>query len=315
MKFALILFSSILLDQILGDPKNFPHPVKLIGRVINFFKKIFLTEKKSFAGGFALCVMTIGTTIIFLSLVLNLTGCNIFVEIYFLYAALAWRDLKDETAIIFFALLEKNLSRARKFLSYVVGRDTENLTEKEIARAVIETIAENSIDGIISVIFFAAVGNFFESQYGMILAVWIFKTVSTLDSMIGYESYKKFGTFGAKLDDVLNFLPARLGGLVIIFSGAISHEGCKFFEALKIFLRDRMNHKSPNSAHGESAFAGILGIELGGGAFYQKKFEARPAINSGARSPETLDIVKAWKLLDVSCSLFAAVVVLLSEIR
>ncbi|MBQ7559102.1 MAG: cobalamin biosynthesis protein CobD [Synergistaceae bacterium] len=305
MNFALVLSLAILTDRILGDPKNFPHPVKLIGRVINFWQKILFTDKNSFTRGLALCVLTLCTAGLFVFALLYVSKNNFFVQVYLIYSALAWRDLKDETEEIFFALLKNNLDEARKFLSFVVGRDTEKLNAAEITCAVIETISENSIDGIISVIFFAALGNFFFGSYGMILSVWLFKAVSTLDSMIGYESYEKFGFASAKLDDVLNFIPARLGGFIIVMSGR------NFFRALKIFLHDRKKHKSPNSAHGESAFAGALNIKLGGGAFYGGIFEPRPFINENAREPEIFDIVRAWNLLDISCALFAVLMIIL----
>ena len=301
MSFSLELSLAVLIDLILGDPKNFFHPVKFIGRVIVLGEKIFFRED-SFIRGLGLVVFTVLITCFFVWLALYLSKNNFFVRIYFLYSALAWRDLKDETEIIFKALLKKNLTDARKFLSYVVGRDTEKLNETEITRAVIETIAENSIDGVLSVIFFAALGNFIFGSYGMILSVWIFKTVSTLDSMVGYKKYKNFGKPSAKLDDFFNFIPARLGGFVIASRNR---------RALKIFFRDRLKHTSPNSAHGESAFAGVLNIKLGGGAFYDGVFEFRPFINLNGRDPEIFDIIRAWNLLDVSCASFAILMMIL----
>ena len=301
MNFSLELSLAIFIDLILGDPKNFFHPVKFIGAVISLGEKIFFREN-SFIRGLGLVVFTVLITVFITWLALYLSGNNFFVRIYFLYSALAWRDLKDETEIIFQALLKKNLNDARKFLSYVVGRDTENLNETEITRAVIETIAENSIDGVLSVIFFAALGNLIFDSYGMILSVWIFKAVSTLDSMVGYKKYKSFGTPSAKLDDLLNFIPARLGGFII---------SCRSRRAIKIFFRDRLNHASPNSAHGESAFAGVLNLKLGGGAFYDGVFESRPFINSSGREPEIFDIIRAWNLLDVSCASFAVLMMML----
>lgn len=301
--FALELCLAILADLIFGDPKNFFHPVKLIGKFINFGQK-FLFKENSFSRGLVLCLLTLGMTGLFVCLALYLTGNNFFVRIYFLYSALAWRDLKDETGIIFHALLNKKLNEARKFLSYVVGRDTENLNETEITRAVIETIAENSIDGVMSVMFFATLGNLIFDSYGMVLSVWLFKAASTLDSMIGYKKYKDFGRPSARLDDLLNFIPARLGGFFIAFPD---------INAMKIFLRDRKKHASPNSAHGESAFAGILNIKLGGGASYGGIFIQRPFINENAREPEIFDIVRAWKLLDVSCATFALLMIILTS--
>ena len=306
MIFTVILCSAILLDQIFGDPRIFAylkiHPVILTGYLINFLRRIFFKNIFSFRDGFFLCVTTLSITGFFAFLILYVSKCSIYVQILMLYFALAWRDLKDETEKVFLCLIEDNIEGARKFLSRVVGRDTENLEKHEIISALIETISENSIDGIISVIFFAALGYLINNSYGMIIAVWLFKAASTLDSMVGYESFGKFGTASARLDDILNFIPARIGGFVIIFAGILLCGNAK--NALKIFLHDRKNHKSPNSAHGESAFAGVLNIKLGGGAFYNGKFSPRPFINEKANTPELYDILRAWKLLDVSCFLF-----------
>ena len=308
----MIFCLAILLDFALGDPKNFFHPVILIGKFIDFWRKIFLTNTHSFFQGLVVCVMTLTTTGLLVCSVLYLSNYNFLVQVYLLYSALAWRDLKDETAPVVNALIQKDLLEARKFLSFVVGRDTQNLNECEILKALIETIGENSVDGVFSVMFFALIGQFINNSYGMILFVWLFKASSTLDSMIGYEKFHEFGKASARLDDVLNFLPARIGGIIIILAGALT--GCNIKLALKIFMSDRLKHKSPNSAHGESAFAGVLGVKLGGGAFYSGKFEARPSINSNGREPEIFDVLRAWQLLDVSCAIFAVVIMMIMMI-
>ena len=304
MKFALILSLAILIDKILGDPKFLFHPVILIGKFISIFK-----YKNSFLQGLVVCVSTLTVTGFFVFFLLYVSNCSVIIQIYLLYSALAWRDLKDETELIFSSLLKVDLIRARKFLSFVVGRDTESLKYNEIVKATIETISENSIDGVISVIFFAALGYLINQSYGMCIIVWIFKAVNTLDSMIGYEKFQKFGTASAKLDDILNFIPARVGGIIIILSGALM--GGNLIRAIKIFLRDRKNHSSPNSAHGESAFSGVLNIRLGGAAIYGGKIKFRKYINVEAREPGIYDIMRAWKLLDISCSLFSIIVICL----
>ena len=286
----------------LGDPHNFPHPVILIGRVIDFLHKRLFTSSRDFWRGLLLCALTVSATGFAVWLVLRLTGCSVVVRVYLLYAALAWRDLKDETAPILASLLKHDLTNARFFLSRVVGRDTENLSETEITRAAIETIAENTIDGVMSVMFFAGLGQVLAGEYGACVLVWAFKAASTLDSMVGYESLGRYGTPSARLDDALNFIPARLGGLVIVLAGGAG-------KGMRVFLRDRLKHKSPNSAHGESAFAGVLGVSLGGGAYYGGKFESREWLNAEGREAETWDIVRAWKVLDVACSAFALMVI------
>ena len=250
-------------------------------------------------------VITLVIAGLFVRILLYISGFNIAMKVYLLYSALAWRDLKDETRPVYQSLITHDIARARVYLSYVVGRDTKNLNETEIVRAVIETIAENSVDGVMSVIFFAAVGNAVNPSWGMGVFVWLFKAVSTLDSMLGYESMGKFGTASARLDDMMNFLPARIGGLVIVLSGGS-------WEAFRVFMRDRLKHKSPNSAHGESAFAGVLGVRLGGGAYYGGKFEAREWLNEGGREPEVGDILRAWRVLDASCLLSIVLTIILS---
>lgn len=300
----------MIFDAAFGDPQNFPHPVRFIGHVITFWHKIFFTGNDSFFRGLAVCVMTIFTAGLVVCIAIYASCGNIIVQAYIVYAALAWRDLKDETAPVFFALMNHDIDGARKYLSFVVGRDTANLNEAGITRAVIETIGENSIDGAISVIFFAALGHALNHDCGMCVAVWVFRAANTLDSMLGYRSYGRYGTASARLDDILGFIPARLGGIIIIMAGTLT--GCNFREACRVFMSCRLKHDSPNSAHGESAFAGVLDVRLGGGAFYGGKFESRPYLNENANDPAILDIIRAWMVLDVACSLAVIMVVFLA---
>ncbi len=304
--FGIVLCSAVLLDMILGDPQSFPHPVKLIGHVIDFWHTRLFTSSLLFMRGLILCAVTIFTACFSVRLVLRVTDCNILAKIYLIYSALAWRDLKDETAPVLTSLLRHDVESAREYLSRVVGRDTESLTEPEISRAVIETIAENSIDGVMSVLFFAFLGQVLNADYGACVMVWMFKAVSTLDSMVGYETLGRYGSPSARLDDVMNFLPARLGGLVIVFSGG---------RGLRVFMRDRRKHKSPNSAHGESAFAGVLGVRLGGGAYYGGEFESREWLNPEGRDARPEDIISAWRVLDASCAMFTVLIILLTCIK
>ncbi len=299
MNFAIILSLAILLDFVCSENLNFLiHPVILIGKLILFLER-------RLKNGYILCALVLILAGITAGIFLFMFDFNIFAQIYLIYLALAWRDLKDETLIIAESLFKNNIPEAKKFLSRVVGRDTQNLNKNEISRATIETIAENSIDGIMSVMFYALVGYIINKNLIGVF-VWIFKAVSTLDSMIGYEKYKNFGKPSAKLDDILNFLPARLGGIIIIIAGGFK------IKNLKIFLRDRLKHKSPNSAHGESAFGAVLNLKLGGGAYYNGKFEEREFIG-GNNNPEAFDIIRAQNLLDRSCALFAIVIIFTAE--
>ena len=307
MNFALILSCAVLLDSVLGDPQNFPHPVVFIGRFIDFWHKRLFTSPRSFWRGLVLCASTIIVTACSVWLVLYVSSCNVLVKVYLLYSALAWRDLKDETAPVLECLLKNDLPNARKYLARVVGRDTQNLSVPEISRAAIETIAENAIDGVMSVLFWAGVGQVIDGEYGACVFVWAFKAASTLDSMVGYESFGRYGTSSARLDDVMNFVPARVGGRAIVFAGWLMGRGR---EAVRAFVFERLKHKSPNSAHGESAFAGVLGVRLGGGAFYGGVFEVREYINPNGRDTRPEDIISAWRVLDISCGVFVILVIL-----
>lgn len=312
MTFPTVLCFALLLDVLLGDPHALPHPVVGVGRLIRFW------EGRLYPGAGAPCAVVRGAGLCALVLLSTLAaaagllwaagwddGLAAAVEVYLLYAALAWRSLKDETMPVALALFRRNLPGARAALSCVVGRDTENLSEPSIVRGAVETVAENSVDGVMSVLFFAALGWAVGEGAGMVLAVWGFKAASTMDSMVGYENarYREFGRAAARLDDALNFIPARLGGLAILAAGACL--GMDAGEGMRVFLRDRKKHKSPNSAHGESAFAGLLGLRLGGGALYGGVAESRPCLGDGPRTPEAADVLRAHRLLDAASALFA----------
>lgn len=312
MTFPTALCFALLLDVLLGDPHALPHPVVGVGRLIRFWEGRLYPEAgvpHAVVRGAGLCVLVLLSTLAVVAGLLWAAGWGgglaTAIEVYLLYAALAWRSLKDETMPVALALFRRNLPGARTALSRVVGRDTENLDAPSIVRGAVETVAENSVDGVMSVLFFAALGWAVGEGVGMALAVWGFKAVSTMDSMVGYENarYREFGRAAARLDDALNFIPARLGGLVILAAGACL--GMDAGEGMRVFLRDRKKHKSPNSAHGESAFAGLLGLRLGGSALYGGVAESRPYLGDGAQTPEAADVLRAHRLLDAASALFA----------
>jgi len=304
------IMAALLLDCILGDPKGLPHPVIYVGRIISFWESIFYPVSNGKKSGLIFCIsvlITVGAAVSLVLCIAGMSGKYIkgAVEIYLLYAAIAFKSLKDESAPVAAALLKRDITAAQKSLSHIVGRDTEKLDEKSIVRAAVETIAEGYVDGIVSVLFYMFVGSFFTCQ---VLFAWLFKAASTMDSMVGYENerYNDFGWAAAKLDDFLNFLPARLGGVIAVIGGGIA--GFDWKRAIKIFLRDRKKHKSPNSAHGESAFAGLLGISLGGGAYYDGEFEARQVLGDGLRDPVHDDIFRAHKILNYSVAVCALII-------
>lgn len=315
MSFGYILAVALLLDALLGDPQLMPHPVRLIGRVISMLDvRLYpgseAARRAKIIRGVELCCGSLLAAALLTALPLlavsRSAALSAAVHIYLLYAAVAWRSLKDETRSVAEALFRGDVADARSKLSRVVGRDTEALDEPAIIRAAVETVAENSVDGIFSVIFYAALGYVICGAAGMTLSVYIFKASSTLDSMVGYENerYRYFGRAGARLDDVLNFIPARLGGFAIVMSGWLL--GCGFVEPLRVFMRDRKKHRSPNSAHGESAFAGALRLRLGGGAAYGGVWEERPWLGGvDCPAPRPWDIIRAHELLDVSAAMFS----------
>lgn len=304
------LVPAVLLDFILGDPQWLYHPVRIIGAAIDFFKgflrKVFPKSKKGeLLGGtiLALAVPLLSFTAVwvilyFLSKV-NL-GLAMVLDTFLCYQMLAAKSLKIESNRVKNALLNKDIPAARKWLSYIVGRDTEDLREEEIIRATVETVSENTSDGVIAPMVYIGI-------LGAPLC-YFYKGVNTLDSMVGYqnEEYRYFGRASAKLDDVLNFLPARFSGLLIIVAAFF----CKlnYKNAFKIFLRDRNNHPSPNSAQTEAACAGALEVQLGGGGYYGGVYKEKQTIGDPIKKIEVNDIDRANKLMFVSAIVGSVVI-------
>ncbi len=297
MIFVYKYFAAYILDLIFGDPEKFPHPVRFIGKLISFLeKKLYNFNNKTFWGGVT-AVITIGTTAVISYFLARISQ---YIEIFFLYTTLAGKCLGDEGLRVYKILKAGDLEDAKKKLSYLVSRDTETMDNRQIIRSVLETFSENSVDGVISPMFFAFLGSFFDIK-GVSLALPFamgYKAVNTLDSMLGYknERYINFGTVSAKIDDAANFIPARIAGLILIPAAAF-FTGFDYKNSLKIFLRDRHNHASPNSAHGESAFAGALGVQFGGKTKYFGKLYDKPTIGDKLKEFDLEDIIKGRKLL------------------
>jgi len=197
------------------------------------------------------------------------------VSAYLFYTCLAARCLADEANRIYRSLEQGDLPEARKWLGMIVGRDTEGLSEPEVTRGVVETVSENTVDGVLAPLFYMLIG----VPWGLSLELgMLYKAVNTLDSMVGYlhPRYKDIGFASAKLDDLLNFLPARLGSVLMIISGFFLKLDVK--NGWAIFVRDRLNHKSPNSGHPEAAIAGLLGVKLGGANRYFGEVVEKPTI-------------------------------------
>lgn len=261
-----IFFLAITVDFIWGDPSWLPHPVIYIGKMISWLENVLMaTVSNRRVGGIILLLLT---TFMTGSVTWGVLKLAAYLHPLFGYVAaiiiasttVAARSLHKESSRVAAALISGDIGTARLKLSYIVGRDTENLEETEIWRALVETVAENSSDGIIAPLFWLATGG--------PVAAMKYKAVSTLDSMVGYKNdrYIEFGWASARMDDLLNFIPARLTGILMILSAPMAGLSCA--GSYKTFMRDRHNHPSPNSGHPEAAAAGALGVRLGGPASY-----------------------------------------------
>jgi adenosylcobinamide-phosphate synthase len=298
---SITLISAYLLDIILGDPQRFPHPVRLIGRFIVFLENLFwransspLSQKIS---GILLALIVVGSTFMATTFLIYWAGyfsqaASFILSIFMGYFTLATRDLHVETRRVLKALEAGDLARARQELSFLVGRDTVHLSEPEVIRALVETIAENLSDGVIAPLFYLGLGG---PPWAM-----TYKAINTLDSMVGYkkERFRHMGWASARLDDAANFIPARLSGGLVVISAFLL--GKPWRDSLEILRRDRRQHQSPNSAWPEAATAGALGVQLGGLNYYGGQPSPKPFIGNRKKDLDLGDVRDAWKILYLS---------------
>lgn len=295
------ILAGYLLDLCLGDPHSMPHPVRAIGNLIVWLEKYLRPAGKKHAtergerraGVLFVCLVLLVTgsvagAILWIS---RLGGIWIqtVVEAVMTYYLLAARSLRDESMAVCRKLEAGEIEEARYAVSMIVGRDTKPLSEAGIARAAVETVAENASDGVIAPLFYLAIG-------GPLLG-WLYKAVNTMDSMVGYKNdrYLHFGRAAAKLDDLVNLIPSRLAALLLIVSAYLLRYDGK--NAYRIWRRDRRNHKSPNSAQTESACAGALGLRLAGDAWYFDKLVPKPYIGDEIHPIEPQDIRRVNRLM------------------
>ncbi|MCR5082266.1 MAG: adenosylcobinamide-phosphate synthase CbiB [Parasporobacterium sp.] len=295
-------FAGFVLDLIIGDPYNMPHPIRLIGKYISVFENDFLRGYRSAAddlkNGIITAVLVPLTTVLAVAAALSLAYfihpiVGVMVEAIMTYYILATKSLKDESMKVYYALKCEGLEASRKAVSMIVGRDTNSLDETGVAKAAIETVAENTSDGVIAPMLFTALG-------GPALG-FLYKAVNTMDSMIGYKNdkYLYFGRAAAKMDDVLNFLPARISAGFMIFAAYMA-SGFNGPNAKYIYLRDRYKHASPNSAHTEAVSAGALEIQLAGPASYFGKIHEKEYIGDPLRPVEVEDIRRVNRLMYIT---------------
>lgn len=303
-----------IMDLILGDPHWFPHPVRFIGKLITLLEKLlYRFSCKKFTGG-VLAILTIGITFL---ISFYLAKLSYILEIFFLYTTLATKSLADEGFRVCKVLVEGDMEKAKKELAYLVSRDTNSMDVTQIVRSILETISENTVDGVIAPMFFAFVGSFFTIE-GVSLALPFamgYKAINTLDSMVGYKNdkYIDFGMLSAKIDDMANFIPARIAGGFIIPMGAFLLR-MDYRSAWRIFFRDRLNHSSPNSGHSEAAFAGALGVQFGGRTSYFGKWHDKPTIGDKLKHFGIPDVKRGIRLLYVSSWVGLATFIILSQL-
>ncbi len=291
-----------LLDLLIGDPRFMLHPVRFIGALISKLEKVLRnnfprTPNGELWAGLVFTIITLAVpTAITYGIIYVCAEIHHYlafaVEAFICYQLLATKALKDESMKVYTQLKKGNLEGARKAVSMIVGRDTKELDESGVAKAAVETVAENYSDGVLAPMIFMAIGG---APLGM-----FYKAANTMDSMVGYKNdkYMYFGRVSAIFDDILNFFPSRLGGLIMSLSAKFVKLDAK--NAFRIYLRDRNNHKSPNSAHTEAAAAGALHIQLAGDNFYFGKLVKKPTIGDNDRAVSYLDIARVNKLMYAS---------------
>lgn len=297
---------AFFIDAIIGDPETKWHPVALIGRFIAFLEKILYSindndNKKLIMGGILVTITlavsySLATGIMLLAYKAEYNYISTFVAALMLSFCISPKSLAKAGRGIYALLLVNDIDLARKKVGYIVGRDTDKLNEGEITRAAVETIAENTVDGIIAPLFFFAIG-------GVPLAV-LYRSANTLDSMVGYknEKYLYFGRAAARLDDVLNYIPARITGILLIFSAWILGYDYKF--AYQMMLRDAVKHPSPNGGYAEATVAGALHIRLGGYNSYFGKTSFRAYMGEPLEKLRAKHILGSIRLMYTATILF-----------
>jgi len=310
-----VILLAIVIDWIFGDPYTWPHPVRFFGwwiRTLESFVRTFF--QNLYGGGAVLLVLALAMPLAVLAVLNNIlpTPFLIVLNVYLLYASLAAKCLKDEAMKVKKLIDADALEASKKELGYLVGRDTNNLTKTQVLRGIIETVSENTVDGILAPLFYMLLGSPFGLSVYFVIA---YKIINTLDSTIGYlqAPYKEIGYCSAKLDDLANYIPARIGAIMMLIAGIFLRLDVK--NSFKIMLRDHGNHKSPNCGYPEATTAGLLNIQLGGTNTYFGEVVVKPTIGDMNRPLSTDDIVASVKLIYVSeVILFILGALLLSQV-
>lgn len=327
MEFAVFLILAIILDWFIGDPRWLPHPVRFIGKLCVILEKVFrsIFPNDKVAG----CLTTITVLCITLTtlavLLLVSGGFSLVIQsgiaILFIYFFIAIKDLLRHSDEVYKTLEpQEDIDKARKAIGRIVGRDTATLNRQDICKACVETVSENLVDGITAPLFWAVLFSFLAPHTALneislaALGITFYKTINTMDSMFGYKNdrYIDFGWLPARIDDLVNFVPARLTGLGIVAAAFLTNmDWCNSYA---IYRRDRLNHSSPNAGHPEAAVAGALKLQLGGPSYYFGKKVDKPFIGDKIQDISAKHILKTNKIVLVTALLFLLVLIFCQKI-
>lgn len=298
---AIAIIAALILDRLIGDPKSALHPVKWFGHFIAMLDIKWNKGTYRFEKGVALLVailaVTAAASIVILSIASQIhPSIQIVIEAIMIWASIAPRSLKEAGMDVYQPLIDGNVNEARRKLSWIVGRDTDTLNEGEITRGAVETIAENTSDGVIAPLFWAMIGG------GP--AALLYRAVNTCDSMVGYRNntYEQFGKASARFDDIINYVPARITAFLLV--AAANKKAAIRRQAWRIVIRDAKKHPSPNSGWCEAAVAGLLQIELGGLNTYKGIISNRPCIGDPIKERRAEHILEAAILMKRATYLF-----------
>ncbi|MDP5275211.1 adenosylcobinamide-phosphate synthase CbiB [Chengkuizengella axinellae] len=288
-----ILAAAMIVDWVIGDPERLPHPVILMGKAIQLIEKRSYKQNKRRGIGLLICVLFLSfsiTLIITVGLHYIHPWLGYIANVWLISTTIAMKGLKEAALLVYAPLQQADLSEARKYVGYIVGRDTTNLSESEITRATVETVSENIVDAVISPLFYAL--------FGAAPLAMLYRATNTLDSMVGYKNdkYQHYGWASARFDDVLNWIPARLTGLLIVIVSFL-HKKLDSERSWKSIRTFAHHHPSPNSGIPESAVAGALGIQLGGVNVYGGIISERARMGVALRKLECDDILHSIQIL------------------
>ncbi len=323
--FSLQISAAVILDLVFGDPRWFPHPVRIMGLLCTRLETVSrsIVSSPAVAGTLTTAAVLTATAAVTFSVLFAASLLSPFlaqgVAVCLVYLSIAAKDLAVHSKNVYRALEEGSMGKAREAVGYIVGRDTADLDRAGIIRACVETVAENMVDGVTAPLFYAVLFSFFAAVTGgdpiifAAIGAMCYKSVNTMDSMFGYrnEQYLLFGRSAALLDDVVNFIPARISSIFLIIAAFILFLDWK--NAYTVFVKDRLNHASPNAGHPEAAVAGALGVQLGGVSMYFGKAVLKPTIGCSRREIAAKDILQTNTLMLTASFVFLVFMLMVRE--